>query len=127
MDIFHVSEHISGCGKALFKDEEQQRCWFEDKRMLLLRKGFCGVNAELVQEYKSGLYDEEQQSAIGSLQDYLFNNRNRLSYSERLFAGRAIGSGVVEGACWRLRQAEKMTVLCAALYSNQWKYCWKAP
>ncbi|GHT15944.1 hypothetical protein FACS1894170_13450 [Planctomycetales bacterium] len=88
LDIFHAAEHISGCGKALFKDAEQQRCWFEDTR---------------------------------------------------LFSGRAIGSGVVEGACknlvgrrlkqtgacWRLRQAEKMTVLCATLYSNQWKYAWK--
>ncbi|GHT19778.1 hypothetical protein FACS1894189_8720 [Planctomycetales bacterium] len=133
LDIFHAAERISGCGKVLFPDSDiQRKSWFEDKRMLLLRKGFCGVNAELVQEYKSGLYDEEQQSAMSSLQNYLFNHRHRLSYSERLFEGRAIGSGVVEGACknlvgrrlkqtgacWRQRQAEKMTVLCAALYSN---------
>ncbi|GHT46969.1 hypothetical protein FACS189454_08920 [Planctomycetales bacterium] len=101
--------------------------------MLLLRKGFCGVNAELAKECKSGRYDEEQRSAMGSLQKYLFHHRNRLSYAERLFAGRAIGSEVVEGACknlagrrlkqtgacWRKEKAEKMTVLCAALYSDQ--------
>ncbi|GHT16442.1 hypothetical protein FACS1894189_0110 [Planctomycetales bacterium] len=96
------------------------RIGFEDKRILLLRKGFCGVNVELVQEYKSGLYDEEQRSEIGSLQGYLFHQRNRLSYAERLFEGRAIGSGVVEGAYKNL--VEKMTVLCATLHSNQWKY-----
>ncbi|GHT17649.1 hypothetical protein FACS1894189_3940 [Planctomycetales bacterium] len=110
----------------LFPDSDiQRKSWFEDKRMLLLCKGFCGVNAELVQEYKSGLCDEGQQSAMSSLQNYLFNHRHRLSYSERLFEGRAIGSGVVEGACknlvgrrlkqtgacWRQGQAEKMTYL----------------
>ncbi|MDR3110710.1 MAG: hypothetical protein LBU65_13665, partial [Planctomycetaceae bacterium] len=31
------------------------------------------------------------------------------------------------GACWRLRQAEKMTVLCAALYCDQWKLCQNNP
>ncbi|GHT19879.1 hypothetical protein FACS1894189_8840 [Planctomycetales bacterium] len=96
---------------------------------MLLRTGFCGMNEELVQEYKSGLYDEERQSAMGSLQNYLFYHRYRLSYAERLFAGQAIGSGVVEGACknlvgrrlkqtgacWRQVQVEKMTVLCATL------------
>ncbi|GHT25701.1 hypothetical protein FACS18942_01410 [Planctomycetales bacterium] len=98
LDIFHASEHISGCGKALFKDAEQQRCWFEDKRMLLLRKGFCGVNEELQRLLKSDIFDADQQDEVRSLQTYLCNNRERLSYSERLFAGRAIGSGVVEGA-----------------------------
>ncbi|GHT15040.1 hypothetical protein FACS1894170_12490 [Planctomycetales bacterium] len=46
LDIFHASEHISGCGDVLFQAAEQQRCWFEDTRMLL-RKGFVGVNEEL--------------------------------------------------------------------------------
>ncbi|GHT41865.1 hypothetical protein FACS189443_4180 [Planctomycetales bacterium] len=138
LDIFHAAEHISGCGKVLFKDEAKQRCWFEDTRMLL-RKGFAGVNEELVRLLKSDLFDADQQDEVRLLQTYLCNNRERLSYSERLFEGRAIGSGVVEGACknlvgrrlkqtgacWRQRQAEKMTVLCAALYSNQWKYAWK--
>ncbi|MDR0871706.1 MAG: hypothetical protein LBN39_13035, partial [Planctomycetaceae bacterium] len=84
-------------------------------------------------------FDGKQKESIVSLQTYLGNNRERLNDAERLFEGRAIGSGVVEGACknlvgrrlkqtgacWRLRQAEKMTVLCAALYSEQWKYVWK--
>ncbi|GHT47894.1 hypothetical protein FACS189454_10350 [Planctomycetales bacterium] len=95
LDIFHAAEHISCCGKMLFPDNDVQRKnWFEDERMLLLCKGFCGVNKELTQECKSGCYDEEQRSAMGSLQNSLFNYRNRLSYAERLFAGRAIGSGI---------------------------------
>ncbi|GHT30487.1 hypothetical protein FACS1894214_0440 [Planctomycetales bacterium] len=142
LDIFHAAEHISGCGKVLFPDSDiQRKSWFEDTRMLLLRKGFAGVNEELQRLLKSDLFDADQQDEVRLLQTYLCNNRERLHYRERLFEGRAIGSGVVEGACknlvgrrlkqtgacWRQRQAEKMTVLCAALYSNQWIHCWKAP
>ncbi|MDR3110668.1 MAG: hypothetical protein LBU65_13450, partial [Planctomycetaceae bacterium] len=79
--------------------------------------------------------------AIQSLQTYLNNNRERLNYRERLFEGRTIGSGVVEvtcknlvgrrlkqtGACWRKQRAEKMAILCAALYSDQWKLCGNNP
>jgi hypothetical protein len=140
LDIFHASEHISDCGKVLFSDEEKRTRWFEDKRMLLLHKGFDGVNRELVQEYKSGLYNEEQKKAVLSLQTFLFNNRSRMNYAERLREGRAIGSGVVEGACknlvgrrmkqtgacWRVEKAEKLMVLCGVLYSGQWKHVWKS-
>jgi hypothetical protein len=139
LDIFHAAEHISDCGKVLFKEDAVRKTWFEDTRLLLLRKGFEGVNAELQSLLKSALFDDEQKDEVRSLQRYLSNNRERLNYAERLFEGRSIGSGVVEGACknlvgrrlkqtgacWRQRQAEKMTVLCAALYSDQWKHCWK--
>jgi hypothetical protein len=64
----------------------------------------------------------------------------RLNYCERLAAGRVIGSGLIEGACknlvgkrlkqtgacWRLERANRIAVLCAALYSDQWKLCWKS-
>jgi hypothetical protein len=122
----------------LFKDDAVRKTWFEDMRMLLLRRGFDGVNEELACLLTKGLFDGEQQEAIRSLQTYLRNNRERLHYAERLFEGRAIGSGVVEGACknlvgrrlkqtgacWRKNRAEKMAVICAAIYSNQWKYVW---
>jgi len=59
----------------------------------------------------------------------------RLPYRERLAAGRAIGSGLIEGACknlvgkrmkqtgvcWRLPRANRIATLCAVLYSHQWK------
>ncbi|GHT46517.1 hypothetical protein FACS189454_07790 [Planctomycetales bacterium] len=47
LDIFHVPEYLDDCGKALFKDEAVCKAWFEDTRMLLLRKGFSGVNGLL--------------------------------------------------------------------------------
>jgi hypothetical protein len=132
LDIFHASERISDCGKALFKDETVRKTWFEDTRMLLLRRGFAGMNEELERLLSDAIFDGGQKESILSLQTYLGNNRERLCYAERLRKGQAIGSEVVEGACknlvgrrlkqagacWRLRQAEKMTVLCAALYCD---------
>lgn len=141
LDIFHASERLSDCGKILYKNDAVRQTWFEDTRMLLLRKGFAGVNELLSRWLSDEMFDGEQKEAVRELQTYLSNNRERLSYRERLFEGRAIGSGVVEGACknlvgrrlkqtgacWRWEQVEKMTVLCAALYSDQWKLCWNTP
>ncbi|MDR3108754.1 MAG: hypothetical protein LBU65_03580, partial [Planctomycetaceae bacterium] len=121
-------------GNVLFKDETSCKTWFEETRMLLLRKGFSGVSELLLRLHSNDIFDEEQKDAIQSLQTYLNNNRERLNFCERLFEGRAIGSGVVEGtcknivgrrlkqtgACWRKQRAEKMAVICAAIYSKQW-------
>ncbi|MDR3108759.1 MAG: hypothetical protein LBU65_03605 [Planctomycetaceae bacterium] len=126
-------------GNVLFKDETVRKVWFKETRMLLLRKGFEGVNELLLRLHSNDIFEEEQKDAIQSLQTYLSNNRERLNYCERLFEGRAIGSGVVEGtcknfvgrrlkqtgACWRKQRAEKMAVICAAIYSKQWNYCRK--
>ena len=60
-------------------------------------------------------------------------------YRERLAAGRAIGSGLIERvyknlAGYRLKQARtqwkvlrlnRMAAICSVLYSGQWKYCRK--
>jgi hypothetical protein len=91
LDIFHASEPISDCGEALFKDETVRKTWFEGTRMLLLRRGFEGVNELLSRLLSDEIFDDEQKDEVCSLQAYLGNSRGRL------FAGRAIGSGVVEG------------------------------
>ena len=99
-------------------------------RLVLLSEGFEGMEREL-----SALkdWDVDKQKAVLSLREYL--NKHK----ERLAAGRSIGSGLIEGACknlvgkrmkqtgvcWRLPRANRMATLCAVLYSDQWKYCWK--
>ena len=84
---------------------------------------------------------ESHVKSVDSLLDYFRGNFGRLNYCERLAEGRAIGSGLIEGACkslvgrrlkqtgacWRLLQANRVAVISAALYSNQWKYAWKIP
>jgi hypothetical protein len=64
----------------------------------------------------------------------------RLNYCARLYAGEAIGSGMVEGACknvigkrlkqtaarWELGNVQKMAVLCCCCYSDFWTTYWTA-
>ncbi|MCL2711364.1 MAG: hypothetical protein FWE95_10840 [Planctomycetaceae bacterium] len=59
-------------------------------------------------------------------------NESRLHYAERLAAGRAIGSGLIEGACknlvgkrmkqtgacWKIERANRIAVLSAARYAD---------
>jgi len=82
---------------------------------------------------------ERFQKAVQSWLDYLGKNKERLRYAERLAAGRNIGSGLIEGACknlvkrrlkqtgacWRVPKANRIAVICATLYSDQWDDCWK--
>ena len=105
-------------------------------RLILLSEGFAGMKREL-----SALQDlgKDEQKAVQSLRDYLNKNKERLRYAERLAAGRSIGSGLSEGACknlvkrrlkqtgacWKLPRANRMAVICATLYSNQWDAAWK--
>ena len=69
---------------------------------------------------------------------YFRRHRDRLHYRERLALGRAIGSGLIEGACknlvgrrlkqtgacWRRERANRIANLAALLYSDQWKHAW---
>jgi len=65
----------------------------------------------------------------------------RLNYPQRLAAGRAIGSGQVEGTCkhmigrrlkhtgarWQVSRVNRMTSVCAMLYSHNWGTYWATP
>jgi hypothetical protein len=137
LDIYHGAEHLSDCGKIVFSDSVAQTEWFERIRLVLISEGFSGVEREL-DCLKVGL-NEKQLGAVDSLLEYLRTNAKRLSYRERLAAGRVIGSGLIEGACknlvgkrmkqtgtcWRLPRANQIATLCAVLYSHQWKAYWK--
>jgi hypothetical protein len=135
LDIYHGAEHISDCGKVLYSDS---KAWFERLRMVLLSEGFPGMERELLALF-SGELKQDGRKSVESLLEYLRRNAGRLQYAERLSAGRSIGSGLIEGACknlvgkrmkqtgacWRVPRANRIATLCAALYSNNWKICWK--
>jgi len=92
-----------------------------------------------LQSLLSGKLKKAQREAVESLQKYLRKNESRLHYAERLAAGRAIGSGLIEGACknlvgkrmkqtwaeWKLERLNRMATICAIRYSKQWKKYWK--
>ena len=137
LDIFHALEHVSDCGKVLHRDAESSKAWFERMRLVLLAEGFAGMEREW-QSLEEGLQGESktsQRESVVLLRKYLGRHKDRLNDGERLAAGRAIGSGLIEGvcknlvgrrwkqtgACWRVERANRIAVLCAALYSDKWK------
>jgi hypothetical protein len=140
LDIYHAAEHISDCGKVLFGVGEAKKEWFERMRLVLLSEGFEGIERELLLVLK-GLTkgQSKKRREVNKLLKYFRRNKGRMNYRERLEQGRAIGSGLIEGACknlvgrrlkqtgacWRKPRANRMAVICAALYSSQWKHCWK--
>jgi len=141
LDFYHAAEHVSACGKVLYGEGDAFKEWFERMRLVLLSEGFAGIDREL-QLLESGLKGKSKKLkrvAIASLRTYLCGNECRLNYSSRLSAGRSIGSGLIEGACknlvgkrlkqtgacWRVERANRIAIICAALYSRQWKKAWK--
>ena len=97
-DIYHGAEHISDSGNVLFEESPSQE-WLKRMRLVLLSEGFSGVEREL---QLLGALKPQQQLAVDSLLKYLRTHSERLNYSERLLQGRAIGSGLIEGACKNL-------------------------
>jgi hypothetical protein len=143
LDIYHALERVSNCGKVLYGTGQSFKYWLDKVRLVLLSEGFAGIERELsalLGELKGNSKKvKSHREAIESLRRYLSNNSCRLPYAERLSAGRAIGSGLIEGACknlvgkrmkqtgacWRIERANRIAVLAAALYADNWKLCWK--
>ena len=139
LDIYHALEHVAACGKILYGSGSDFTEWLDRMRLVLLSEGFEGMDRELASLLASGKLSLGERVAVKSLYKYLDNNRDRLPYGERLASGRAIGSGQVEGACknlvgrrlkqtgacWRVERANRVAVICALLYANQWKPYWK--
>lgn len=140
VDVYHVSEHLHGCGKALFGEGTvRAKSWAEDRLRELLQYGgptFIGHLEELA----AGVYPIKGREALRKLLGYLRENRDRMWYRERLAAGRPIGSGLIEGGCknvlgarlklnsarWRVRRAERMGNLRCLEYSDLWDAYWQS-
>ena len=63
--------------------------------------GFPGMERESLQLLSFDWPVSERESVM-SLLKYFRGQSSRLPYSERLFLGRSIGSGLIEGACKNL-------------------------
>ena len=66
LDIYHAAEHISDCGKVLYRDAADFTEWFERMRLVVLSESFAGME-----------------------------------------------------------RVNRMAVICALLYADQWKRYWK--
>jgi hypothetical protein len=140
LDFFHACQHLSKCAERLFGEgTSAARTAYEHGRGLLLRQGWAGVcqwASELL-----GVEQEEERERRRRPTDrmlrYFAKHTQRLNYVERLQAGRAIGSGQVEGeaktlglrlkrrgARWNKRNVQPMASLVCVRHTSQWDAYW---
>jgi hypothetical protein len=136
---YHGSEYRADAGKAVFGPESAgAQQWLEAARQRLLADGWWGRCEQVGQTpCEQG---EPARAAREGLLGYFSKQTGRLNYWARLYAGQAIGSGLVEGACknmigkrlkqtaarWKLEDVQPMAVLCCCTYSDSWTPYWTA-
>ncbi len=138
VDVYHVSEHVHACGKAMFGEGEAARTWAEEELNELIKAGGPRFIARLDERIR-GCDREAPRRAMNALRGYLDANRDRMWYADRLREGKPIGSGAIEGACkkigtrlklnsarWRPRRAERFGALLCLDYTDQMPAYWKA-
>jgi len=139
LDVFHVSQHIHDCGKALFGERNAQaRVWSQAQLQKLIEQGPIQYVKDL-KSLQAMHAAQEKVKAIKSLLGYLKPNLDSLWYKQRLAEGRPIGSGLIEGANktivsnrlklnsarWTPDHAEHIAALRCLDYSGLWSEFWK--
>jgi hypothetical protein len=140
LDFFHACGHLSKCAGRIFgEDTSEARAAYEHGRGLLLRHGWAGV-CQWVADLLAVADDAERERRrrrTDRLLGYFSKHTHRLNYVERLQAGRAIGSGQVEGAAktlglrlkrrgarWNKRNVLPMASLVCVRHTCQWETYW---
>jgi len=140
LDFYHACQHLNRCAERIFGEKTQeQRAAYRHARGLLLAQGWAGV-CQWVSELLAVEEEPERERrrrATERLIGYFAKHTARLNYAERLRAGRAIGSGQVEGqaktlglrlkargARWRRRNVLPMASLVCVRHSAQWESYW---
>jgi hypothetical protein len=140
LDFFHACQHLSQCAERIFGEATSEaRTAYQQGRDLLVRQGWAGVcqwGSELL-----GIAEESERERRRRPTDrmigYFSKHMKRLNYAERLKAGRAIGSGQVEGeaktlglrlkrrgARWNRRNVQPMASLVCVRHTSQWNAYW---
>ncbi len=101
VDVYHVSEDIHHCGKAMFGEGEPARSWAEKQLGELLKLSGPKFIATLDERIRLCVAQKDR-DALDRLRGYLAANRDRMWYSDRLREGKPIGSGAIEGACKKI-------------------------
>lgn len=140
LDFFHACAHLSKCAERIYgEDTPEARAAYRQGRRWLVRQGWSGV-CQWVGELLAvadAAERERRRPAIDRLIGYFAKHANRLNYAERLQAGRAIGSGQVEGkaktlglrlkrrgARWKRCNVAPMASLVCVRHSSQWDAYW---
>ncbi len=140
LDFFHACQHLSKCAECIFGEGvSEAHTAYERGRGLLVRQGWAGVCAWVAELL--GVPEEPERErrrqATDRLIAYFAKHVQRLNYAERLQAGRAIGSGQVEGeaktlglrlkrrgARWNRRNVQPMASLVCVRHTCQWDAYW---
>lgn len=140
LDFYHACQHLNRCAERVYGEgTNATRVAYRYARGLLLGQGWAGV-CQWVSELLAVEDDKEREhrrKATDRLIGYFSKHTSRLNYAERLQAGRAIGSGQVEGkaktlglrmkargARWRNRNVLPMASLVCVRHSSQWEAYW---
>lgn len=140
LDFFHACQHLSKCSERIFgAGSSAARAAYEHSRSLLARQGWAGVCrwiGELLGVAEEAERERRRQ-ATDRMLGYFVKHSQRLNYAERLQAGRAIGSGQVEGkaktlglrlkrrgARWNKGNVQPMASLVCVHHSCQWEAYW---
>lgn len=138
LDVFHVSEHIHDCGKAIYSQTDTQaRVWSEKQVQSLIENGPVQYLKDL-KIFAERHTEPAKIKALQSLLNYLTPHTDSMWYKERLAGGRPIGSGLIEGANktivsnrlklnsarWTPQHAEQITALRCLDYSGLWTEFW---
>ena len=138
LDVFHVSQHIHSCGKALFGEKSPQaQPWSGAQLQSLIERGPVQYLKDL-KSLQTLQGEPEKIKAIESLVGYLEPNVDSLWYRQRLEQGRPIGTGLIEGGCktivsnrlklnsarWTPKHAEQIAALRCLDYSGLWSDFW---
>lgn len=139
LDVFHACERFSRAAEKLYGEgTAESKAAFERGRQLLIAEGWLGVTRWVAEQRR-----EDDGEARGKVLDrvaaYFAKHSTRLNYAERLAAGRAIGSGAVEGqaktlglrlkargARWRKKNVQPMATLICLRHSDQFDSYWTA-
>lgn len=139
LDFFHACEHVSKAAKGWHGEgTDAMKAAYERGRDLLVTMGWTGVCA-WVNENRPAAAADSPDPVRDTLLGYFEKHATRLNYAQNLQAGKAIGSGVVEGqaktlglrlkargARWNKRNARRMAAFVCVRNSSQWNSYWTA-
>jgi hypothetical protein len=140
LDFYHACHHLHKCAERIHGEGTSEgKAAYKQGRSLLARQGWAGVCqwvAELLNVADAN-EQERRSKATDRLIKYFAKHINRLNYAERLGAGRAIGSGQVEGeaktlglrlkrrgARWNKKNVQPMASLVCVRHTSQWDPYW---
>ena len=136
--MYHVSEDIHKCARAIFGEGAAARDWAGKELEELIRVGGPRFLTRLDQAIAAAT-DAKHREAMSSLRVYLDGNKDRMWYAQRLAEGKPIGSGAIEGACkkvgsrlklnsvrWRVRRVERFDALLCRDLAGQMASYWAA-